>query len=297
MSRATNLKIVEQFLNAFWLEQGVSKNTLSAYRSDLHIFVSWLGKQKLLTIEQNDVTDFLTCRYEQGLSQSTAARLLSSLKQFYLYCVRENLISHNPTALLTAPKTLRILPIALSENDVELLLNAPEIIQMRGLRDKTMLELLYATGLRVSELVNLRLLQLNLNQGVLRVIGKGNKERLIPVGEEAINWLNRYLNQSRPTLLKERSCEFLFVTARASAMTRQAFWHIIKNYAKKAGISYDLSPHSLRHAFATHLLNHGADLRVIQLLLGHSNLSTTQIYTHVARERLQQLHAQHHPRG
>ncbi|HEY8096337.1 MAG TPA: site-specific tyrosine recombinase XerD, partial [Methylobacter sp.] len=227
----------------------------------------------------------------------STARILSSLRRFYGYYIRENSIKVDPTALIESPHIGQPLPKSLSEKDVELLLDAPEVTNALGFRDRTMLEMLYATGLRVSELVNLKFEQISFRQGVVRIIGKGNKERLVPVGEEAMSWLENYMTQARKTILGERQCDYLFVTNRADSMTRQAFWHIIKRHAKKAGINKELSPHTLRHAFATHLLNHGADLRVVQLLLGHSDLSTTQIYTHIARERLKELHSKYHPRG
>jgi integrase/recombinase XerD len=222
---------------------------------------------------------------------------LSSLRRFYGYYIRENKIQIDPTALIESPHIGQPLPTSLSEQDVELLLDAPEVTNALGFRDRTMLEMLYATGLRVSELVNLKFEQISFRQGVVRIIGKGNKERLVPVGEEAMSWLENYMDQTRKTILGERQSDYLFVTNRADGMTRQAFWHIIKRHARKAGISKELSPHTLRHAFATHLLNHGADLRVVQLLLGHADLSTTQIYTHIARERLKELHSKYHPRG
>jgi integrase/recombinase XerD len=231
------------------------------------------------------------------MSKRSVARILSSLKRFYGYLLREGLIQSDPCELIDAPRLAPALPESLSENDVESLLQAPEIVSALGFRDRAMLELLYATGLRVSELVELNFQQVNFRQGCLRVVGKGEKERLVPVGEEAMDWLERYLNQARPMILGARQSDYLFVTNRGSSMTRQAFWHIIKRYAKQAGIDKHLSPHTLRHAFATHLLNHGADLRVVQLLLGHSDLSTTQIYTHIAQQRLKELHSQFHPRG
>jgi integrase/recombinase XerD len=240
---------------------------------------------------------FLASRYQDGIGNRSSARILSSLRRFYGYYIRENKINLDPTALIESPHIGRPLPSSLTEDDVELLLNAPETAHKLGFRDKTMLEMLYATGLRVSELVNLTLDQVSLRQGVVRVTGKGNKERLVPVGEEAMSWLENYLNETRKSILGEQQCSYIFVTARGENMTRQAFWHIIKRYARKAGMTKTLSPHTLRHAFATHLLNHGADLRVVQLLLGHSDLSTTQIYTHIARERLKELHQKYHPRG
>lgn len=294
-SPADNL--IDQFLDAAWVEQGLSENTLSAYRSDLKIFALWLSNKSLLEVDSGDLSNFLGSRYKEGVSSRTAARILSSLRRFYGYYIRENRINIDPTALCDSPHLGRALPLSLSEHDVELLLNAPEVTSTLGFRDKTMLEMLYATGLRVSELVNLKFEQISFRQGVVRIIGKGNKERLVPVGEEALEWLENYMGKTRKTILGERQCDFLFVTNRGGAMTRQAFWHIIKRHAKKAGINKDLSPHTLRHAFATHLLNHGADLRVVQLLLGHSDLSTTQIYTHIANERLKDLHSKYHPRG
>ena len=293
---ATSEKYIDQFLDAVWVEQGLSKNTLSAYRSDLKIFSAWL-KKDLLSVEAENITEFLTNRYHLGISSRTTARILSSLRRFYGYFLRENVITIDPTALITAPKTTRILPQSLTESDVEALLNVPQIAVPRGQRDKAMLEMLYATGLRVSELVDLKFEQINLRQGVVQIVGKGGRERLVPVGEEALICLETYLNAGRELLLSGRQSDYIFVTHRGSNMTRQAFWHIIKRYAFHAEIIKPLSPHTLRHAFATHLLNHGADLRVVQLLLGHVDLSTTQIYTHVASQRLQKLHAQFHPRG
>jgi integrase/recombinase XerD len=293
----TAANLIDQFLDAIWVEQGLSKNTLSAYHSDLKIFAKWLEEKPILDVETKDLSAFLASRYKAGIGNRSSARILSSLRRFYGYFIRENRISIDPTTLIESPHIGRSLPVSLSEYDVELLLNAPEVTNPLGFRDKTMLEMLYATGLRVSELVGLKFDQISFRQGVVRIIGKGNKERLVPVGEEAMSWLDAYMNQARKTTLGERQSDYLFVTNRADGMTRQAFWHIIKRHAKKAGITKELSPHTLRHAFATHLLNHGADLRVVQLLLGHSDLSTTQIYTHIARERLKELHSTFHPRG
>jgi integrase/recombinase XerD len=290
-------KLINQFLDAVWVEQGLSKNTLSAYASDLYIFVGWLAGRKLLEVDSTHISHFIAYRYGAGIGKRSLARILSSLRRFYGYYMRESFIAVDPTALIEIPHIALSLPTALTENDIELLLSGPEASDLLGFRDKTMLETLYATGLRVSELVNLKFEQVNFNQGWVRITGKGNKERLVPIGEEAMFWLENYINVSRKALLNGRQSDYVFVTNRADAMTRQAFWHIIKRYAKKADIKKDLSPHTLRHAFATHLLNHGADLRVVQLLLGHSNLSTTQIYTHIARERLKELHAKYHPRG
>jgi integrase/recombinase XerD len=289
--------LIDQFLDAVWVEQGLSKNTLSAYSSDLRIFAKWLSDKSMLDVEKGDLSRFLAARYAAGIGNRSTARILSSLRRFYGYYIRENSLIIDPTLLIESPHIGRPLPISLSELDVELLLNAPEVTNTNGFRDKTMLEVLYATGLRVSELVGLKFEQISFRQGVVRIIGKGNKERLVPVGEEAMSWMEAYMIQARKKLLGERQCDYLFVTNRGDGMTRQAFWHIIKRHAKKAGISKELSPHTLRHAFATHLLNHGADLRVVQLLLGHADLSTTQIYTHIARERLKELHSKFHPRG
>ena len=289
--------LIDQFLDAVWAEQGLSENTLSAYGSDLRIFAKWLEEKPMMDVDGADVSSFLASRYENGIGSRSSARILSTLRRFYRYYIRENSIKIDPTALIEAPHIGRPLPSSLSEHDVELLLNAPEVTNTLGFRDRTMMEMLYATGLRVSELVNLKFEQISFRQGVVRITGKGNKERLVPVGEEAMAWLGNYMIQARKSILGERQCDYLFVTNRGDSMTRQAFWHIIKRHAKKAGIDKELSPHTLRHAFATHLLNHGADLRVVQLLLGHSDLSTTQIYTHIARERLKDLHSKFHPRG
>lgn len=293
---ARSEKLIDQFLDTVWVEQGLSKNTLSAYRSDLAIFAAWL-KKDLLAVDSSNVAEFLANRYQLGMTSRTTARILSSLRRFYGYFLRENVITVDPTSLISAPKTTRSLPDSLTETDVEALLAAPQLALPRGQRDKTMLEMLYATGLRVSELVDLKFEQLSLNQGVVQIVGKGGRERLVPVGEEALNSLEIYLKDGREMLLSGRQSDYIFVTNRGSNMTRQAFWYIIKRYAFEAEITKPLSPHTLRHAFATHLLNHGADLRVVQLLLGHVSLSTTQIYTHVARERLKTLHAKFHPRG
>lgn len=288
--------VLERFLDALWLEAGLSRNTLSAYRSDLEGFANWL-KSPPAQATREQIMGYLAAGVSRGSRPRTSARLLSSLRRFYHYLLREGLISEDPTATLEAPKLGRPLPKSLSEEQVELLLNAPDTETPLGLRDRAMLETLYATGLRVSELVGLAVQRVNLQSGVVQAIGKGDKERLVPLGEEAIEWLQRYLRTARATLLHGQTSDALFPTTRGAAMTRQAFWHNIKRYAQRAGIESSLSPHTLRHAFATHLLNHGADLRVVQMLLGHADLSTTQIYTQVARERLKLLHAQHHPRG
>lgn len=290
---------IEQFLDAMWVERGLSDLTLAAYRTDLIGFARWLAANdaSLLDAGRDRVLGYLASRAQAGIRSRSTARLLSALRRFYRYQVREGRLAQDPTALVESPKAGRPLPAALSEQEVEALLAAPDSEAPIGLRDRAMLELLYAAGLRVSELVAMTLDRLNLRQGVVRTLGKGSKERLVPVGEEALVWLERYLSQSRPMLLKGRLSSDLFVTQRGEGMTRQAFWYRIKLYARQAGIGRALSPHTLRHSFATHLLNHGADLRALQLLLGHSDLSTTQIYTHVARQRLQELHGKHHPRG
>ncbi len=288
---------IDLFLDALWVECGLSENTLSAYGSDLNIFAKWLKNKSLIEVLESDVFLFLESRYKQGVGSRSSARILSSLRRFYGYLQRQGTIQLNPTDLIEAPYIGKVLPESLSEADIDLLLDAPEITDVLGYRDKAMLELLYATGLRVSELIGLKFEQVNFRQGFVRVMGKGNKERLVPIGEQALEWLESYMTEARTDILANRQCDFLFVTKRGAGMTRQAFWHIIKRYAKKAGINKPLSPHTLRHAFATHLLNHGADLRVVQLLLGHSDLSTTQIYTHIAQERLKKLHSEFHPRG
>jgi integrase/recombinase XerD len=290
---------VEQFLDALWSEKGLSRNTLAAYRTDLKSLACWLAaRHKTLDdASRADLLEFIAWRVEGGARPRSTARQLSSLRRYYRFSVREGRRSDDPTAKISMPKVGRPLPKALTEDEVESLLDAPDTDDALGHRDRTMLEVLYATGLRVTELVNLRLNQINLNQGVMRVVGKGDRERLIPLGEESVDWIEQFLRGPRTEILLDRQSDFLFPTRRGDHMTRQAFWHLIKRYAAKASVDKKLSPHTLRHAFATHLLNHGADLRVVQMLLGHSDLSTTQIYTHVARERLKDLHAQHHPRG
>lgn len=291
--------LIARFCDALWTEQGLSTNTLSAYRSDLEAVSRWLAQRRLslATATRNVLTEYLGACVARGARPRTTARLLSSLRRFYRYLVRENLIDADPSELIDSPKVGRPLPRSLTEAQVETLLEAPDTSTLLGLRDRAMLETLYATGLRVSELVGLRLSQLGLAQGVVRVVGKGNKERLVPLGEEAAAWLARYLAEARPVLVQRHLTDAVFATARGGPLTRQAFWHNLKRHARDAGIGGALSPHTLRHAFATHLLNHGADLRAVQMLLGHSDLSTTQIYTHVARARLKDLHARHHPRG
>jgi len=300
MIEDTERDLIERFADTLWMERGLSANTLAAYQSDLRAFAGWLSGERgrgLVQAQRSDLLDYLTLLSRRGRKPRSSARLLSCLRQFYQHLLRQGTIRGNPSARVETPKLGRPLPKTLTEAEVEALLRAPDTDDPRGHRDRTMLELLYATGLRVSELVGLTSQQVSLVQVVLRVMGKGDKERLVPLGEEAVSWLQDYLRGPRRDLLGERRCEFLFPTRRSDCMTRQAFWQLIKRYAVAAGIGKPLSPHTLRHAFATHLLNHGADLRVVQMLLGHSDLSTTQIYTHVARERLKQLHARHHPRA
>jgi integrase/recombinase XerD len=291
--------LIARFLDAVWMERGLSSNTLAAYRADLVALHRWLCERKLSLAQAGraELMDFIAARVQGGARPRSTARQLSSFRRFFRYLVREGGVREDPTAQIAMPKIGRSLPRSLSEAEVESLLAAPAVADPLGYRDRTMLEVLYATGLRVSELVSLKLGQINMNQGVTRVLGKGNRERLIPLGEEAVRWLRAFINGARNDILLDRSTDYLFPTRRGDRMTRQAFWHIIKRYARKAGVDRELSPHTLRHAFATHLLNHGADLRVVQMLLGHSDLSTTQIYTHVARERMKELHSQHHPRG
>jgi integrase/recombinase XerD len=291
--------VIERFADALWMERGLSQNTLAAYQSDLRKLELWLSKrqQSLLQAQRSDLLAYMTHQSQQGRSSRSSARLLSCMRQFFQHALREGWIEVDPSSRIDAPKLGRPLPSSLTETEVEALLDAPDVEHPEGMRDRAMLELLYATGLRVSELIALQLEQVSLNQGVVRVIGKGNKERLVPLGEEAIGWLDRFIKEGRHELLHNQLCDVLFPTRRGSGMTRQAFWYRIKKHAQQAGIGRPISPHTLRHAFATHLLNHGADLRVVQMLLGHSDLSTTQIYTHVARERLKSLHARHHPRA
>ncbi len=292
-------ELIDRFLDAIWMERGLSVNTLGAYRADLMALNKDLAKLGVVVevAEKSDLLDFIACRVEGGSKPRSTARQLSSFRRFYRYLMREGYRTTDPTADIEMPRIGRSLPKTLTEDEVDALLQAPNTDEPLGHRDRAMLELLYATGLRVSELISLRQSQVNFNQGVLRIIGKGDRERLIPLGEESLHWLKEFLEGPRMEILLERQTEYMFPTRRGNSMTRQAFWHIIKRYAQKAGVEKKMSPHSLRHAFATHLLNHGADLRVVQLLLGHSDLSTTQIYTHVARERLKDLHGQHHPRG
>jgi len=296
---ALNQAAVDEFCDTLWLEDGLSRNTLDAYRRDMSLFASWLQKERgktLYAAEAADINGYFAARHADTKATS-ANRRLAALKRFYQLALRQHRITADPCLKLKSAKQPPRYPKTLSEGQVEALLAAPDVATPLGLRDRTMLELMYASGLRVSELVLLKTIEVGMNEGVLRITGKGNKPRLVPFGEEARAWLERYLKDGRPVILNGQVDDALFVTARGAAMTRQMFWTLIKKYARQATINAPLSPHTLRHAFATHLLNHGADLRVVQLLLGHADISTTQIYTHVARERLKTLHAQHHPRG
>ncbi len=291
---------LEAFLDAIWAERGLSRNTLDSYRYDLQALSEFLRSQAATTLERagrDQLLAFLAHEVRQGRSSRSLSRYLSGFRQYYRWLLREGRIQVDPTALIESPRLGRSLPKVIDEESITRLLEAPDLDKPLGLRDRAMLETMYASGLRVSELVGLQLPNLNLNQGVVRVLGKGSKERLVPLGEHALDWIRKYMAEGRPDLLKGKHSEAVFVTARGGGMTRQAFWHAIKRHAAAAGIKQALSPHVLRHSFATHLLNHGADLRVVQLLLGHSDLSTTQIYTHIAREGLKQLHRKHHPRG
>ncbi len=296
--REAEQALLDEFSDRIWLEEGLARNTLESYNRDLHQFADWLQKRgsELLSVSRVDLEQYLAYKSPQSKPRSIG-RLIASLRRFYRYLLRENLVSADPTLQLDSPKLPRSLPKSLTEAEVEALLNQPDVEQVLGLRDRAMLETLYATGLRVSELVGLKVTEVSLSEGVVRATGKGSKTRLVPLGEEALDWITRYLKEARPKILHGQMADSLFVTQRGDAMTRQAFWYLIKRHAKLAGITKTMSPHVLRHAFATHLLNHGADLRVVQMLLGHADISTTQIYTHVARERLKSLHAQHHPRG
>ena len=296
---AQNLALIDEFCDTLWLEDGLAKNTLEAYRRDLTLFSSWLEQERgrqLPAASVDDLNAYFAARHAETKATS-ANRRLTVLKRFYQLLLRQNRISADPCVKMKSAKQAARFPKTLSEAQVEALLGAPDTTTSLGLRDRTMLELMYASGLRVSELVLLKSVELGMNEGVLRVTGKGSKTRLVPFGEEARVWLNRYLEEARRTILGGQISDALFVTARGGAMTRQMFWILVKKYTLQAGIHAPLSPHTLRHAFATHLLNHGADLRVVQLLLGHADISTTQIYTHVARERLKLLHQKHHPRG
>jgi integrase/recombinase XerD len=297
----TNLNseiLIDNFIDELWLEKGLSKNTLTAYRNDIQTFSNWYKGNSLLEVERVDLLDYLADRLKQGFSSRSTARSLSSLRAFYSHLTVRHNLKEDPTSRVESPKLGRSLPKTLSEEEVERLIQAPDVDDDIGLRDRAMLELIYACGLRVSELISLDILNINLRQGVIRVIGKGEKERLVPMGEEALHWIERYINKSRPNFIKaDNKITEVFLSKRGKAMTRQTFWYRLKEYAQLASINKELSPHTLRHAFATHLINHGADLRTVQLLLGHSSLSTTQIYTEVARHRMKELHNEHHPRG
>ena len=292
-------KVIDEFIDHLWLEDGLSKNTLDSYRSDLKNFSSWLNENKkchLINVSQSEIQQYLSYKFPLSKARSIS-RTLATLRRLFRFFLREKKINIDPTLQIQTPKIPRSLPKSLSEEEVESLLESPDIKTNSGLRDRAMLELLYACGLRVSELVNILLTEVNVNDGIVRVTGKGNKTRLVPMGEEALEWMQKYLKEARDTILNNKPSKFFFVTHRGGAMARQTFWHLIKRYTVIANINKPISPHVLRHAFATHLINHGADLRVVQMLLGHSDISTTQIYTHVARERLKKLHKSHHPRG
>ena len=290
---------IAAFIDYIWMHDGLSDHTLASYRSDLLMLARWVKPRglRLVTVGAEDLQDFIAQLLSSNYSARSTARLLSCLRRFYLYCLEQGTIDKDPTAKISAPKLAKPLPHSLSENEVEQLLNSPETDNAMGLRDRAMLELMYASGLRVSELIAIQFSNISLEQGVVRVLGKGSKERLVPFGEQASQAIARYLKDARPELLGSKICEYLFISKRSQGMTRQTFWYRIKHYAKQASISKPLSPHTLRHAFATHLLANGADLRTLQLLLGHSDLSTTQIYTHIAKERLKTIHSAHHPRG
>ena len=293
------MDIIDEFIDHLWLEDGLSKNTLSSYRFDLVLFSKWLNESmnlELIHVSQSEIQQYLAYKFPTSQARSIS-RLLATLRRLYRYLLREKKINQDPTLQIQTPKTPKTLPKSLSEVEVESLLNSPNIESPVGLRDRAMLELIYACGLRVTELVTILLTEVIISDGIIRVTGKGNKTRLVPMGEEAVEWVQKYIAHARHDILKNKTSKFLFITSRGGAMTRQAFWYLIKKYALAANINKTLSPHVLRHAFATHLINHGADIRVVQMLLGHSDISTTQIYTHVARERLKKLHQEHHPRG
>jgi integrase/recombinase XerD len=290
---------IEHYIDAMWMERGLSDNTLSAYRRDLSQYQQWLEARQssIIRADRADLQSYLGACLKKGQSQRSTARFMSCARSFYRFLLREGRLQVDPTLDVDSPKLGRPLPKSLSEQDVDRLLEAPDTELALEFRDRAMLELLYACGLRVSELTSLQLVQVSLNQGVVRVFGKGSKERLVPMGEEALGWLQRFMAGPRSELLRGIPSDVVFPSRRGTQMTRQTFWYRIKIYARRAEINKPLSPHTLRHAFATHLLNHGADLRVVQMLLGHSDLTTTQIYTHVAKQRMQELHAKHHPRG
>ena len=290
MAAEKNAALIDEFCDALWLEDGLSKNTLEAYRRDLSQFTAWLGKRhgrSLLEGDNGNIQEYLGHLFRKKTRATSAARFLSSLKRFYRYCLRQGKIRSDPTLKIDAPKLPRSLPRSLTEEDVERLLDAPAAEEPLGMRDRAMLETLYAGGLRVSELVTLKLGQVSQDMGVVRVVGKGSKERLVPLGEEALAWIRRYLKEARPRLLRGRACDDLFVTARGGAMTRQMFWHLLRRHAARAGLRKPISPHTLRHAFATHLLDAGTNLRTIQMILGHSSIQSTAVYTHVSTKTLE----------
>lgn len=290
---------VDNFLEAFWAERGAASNTLDAYRRDLGALERFLGTRdsSLLAVDRSDILSFLARRIGAHASERSISRALSAFRQFYRWARREGLVRDDPTAQIQFPRQRRGLPAVITEREVEALIKAPDTDTPLGTRDRAVVELFYATGMRVSELAGLKCHEINFRQGALRVCGKGGKERVVPIGETALGWTKRWLEEGRPQLLKGRICDFVFVTARGGGFTRQGLWHVIRRHARAAGIRQAISPHTLRHAFATHLLDHGADLRIVQLLLGHSDLATTQIYTHLARARLREMYEKHHPRG
>ena len=299
MLNVINDNIIDSYCDSVWVEKGLSKNTVSSYMSDLLQLSKWLKKQNkdLNNCTESDLNSFLASKIDQGNSTTSVNRALSSIKGFYNWLVYNNYLSVNPSELLESPKIGRKLPVHISEEDVEKILNAPKLSINKGVRDKTILELLYATGLRISELTNLKLNQIDLTRGIVRVMGKGNKERIIPIGETALTWLNNFINNYRQDFIINKNNNYIFLNRKGDQLSRKSCWSLITSYSKKVLSSKKISPHSLRHAFATHLLNNGADLRSVQMLLGHSSLSTTQIYTHVAKERLINFHSKHHPRG
>lgn len=298
-NQSSNIEHVTAFFYALKLEKGLSENTISSYKSDLNQFISFIKDNSCdyLNIRECVINDFIKSLRKKNLSNKSIARKLSSIKQFYLFLLKSKIIQSNPFNFVLQPKSESSIPKPLSEKQIELLLGAPNETETLGYRDKTMFELMYATGIRVSEIINLKLMEVNLNQGVIKVTGKGQKQRLIPIGEYASDYLDEYLSKYRKLILKKKQSQYLFLSNRGTNMTRQTFWHCVKKYAKQCGIFPLPSPHMLRHSFATHLLNHGADLRVVQMLLGHSSVSTTQIYTLVAKEKLKRIHQKHHPRG
>ncbi|MEC7910610.1 MAG: site-specific tyrosine recombinase XerD [Pseudomonadota bacterium] len=297
-SKKESIDLIEAFIDTIWMEKGLSSNTLSSYKQDLLSFSSWLPNKDLVEADKSTILDYLSYRLKKGYSSRSTSRCLSSIRAFYKYLLFNSFISKDPTEKIESPKIGHSLPKVLSEEDVLELIKTPDTRNPIGIRDRAMLEILYATGLRVTELITLELVNLNVRQGLVRVMGKGSKERLVPIGEQALDWVEKYVAYARLELIgKKQDSPYLFLSKRGKVMTRQAFWYRIKIYAIKSGIDNSLSPHTLRHAFATHLLNHGADLRTVQLLLGHTSLSTTQIYTEVAKHRMQELHKTHHPRG